>query len=390
MAEPLKEIFNAAAVDWLAGRLASAWADFPAARFKAAVIADLPALELKARVERMAVEMQRLLPADFRKSVKIVTRSLGAPPPAGDGADFGDFRVLACHRFVSLAGIDHADLALGYFAETTQHFSAEFDIRPFIQRDQARVLGLMRQWADDADWRLRRLACEGARPRLPWGLRLAALVNDPKPLFPILEALRDDPIEAVRRSVANNLNDIAKDHPDLLVRYVKPWTQSGDRAPLIRHALRHLVKQGHEGALGLMGVDHTADLRAGRLVLDAKRAAIGDSLGVELIITNAGSAPAFAIVDYAVHHLGASGEARPKVFKWTSLTLAPGESVTLKRRHSLKPVTTRRYYPGRHFIDVRINGRALAKEGFDLIATPDSVKTPVSGTFSGRYRRIKK
>lgn len=389
MAEPLKEIFNAAAVDWLAGRLASAWADFPAARFKAAVLADLPALELKARVERMAVEMQRLLPADFRKSVKIVTRSLGAPPPAGDGADFGDFRVLACHRFVSLAGLDHADLALGYFAETTQHFSAEFDIRPFIQRDQARVLGQMRRWADDADWRLRRLACEGARPRLPWGLRLTALVNDPKPLFPILEALRDDPIEAVRRSVANNLNDIAKDHPDLLVRYVKPWTQSGDRAPLIRHALRHLVKQGHEGALGLMGVDHTADLRAGRLVLDAKRVAIGDSLGVELIITNAGSAPAFAIVDYAVHHLGASGEARPKVFKWTSLTLAPGESVTLKRRHSLKPVTTRRYYPGRHFIDVRINGRALAKEGFDLIAAPDSVKTPVPGTFSGRYRRIK-
>jgi 3-methyladenine DNA glycosylase AlkC len=387
MAEALKEIFNAAAVGWLAERLSMAWPAFPATTFKKAILADLPSLELKARIERIALEMQRQLPPDFKKSVKIVTKALGAPPPAGDGTDFGNFRAWACHRFVSLTGLDHPDLALDYFAKSTRHFSAEFDIRPFIQRDQAHVLGLMRQWAEDADWRLRRLASEGARPRLPWGLRLNALVADPRPLFPILEALRDDPIEAVRRSVANNLNDIAKDHPDLLVAHVKPWAKAEARAPLIRHALRHLVKQGHEGALSLMGVDPAADLRLSRLQLDADAVPIGGSIGIDIHVTNAGTAPAYAIIDYAVHHLGARGEARPKVFKWSTLTLAPGSTVKLSRRHSLKPVTTRRYYPGSHFIDLRINGRMLAKQDFELLAGPDSEKKASPGTFSGRYRR---
>src|SRR5690606_20057483 len=119
MAEPLKEMFNKAAVDWLANALVAAAPDFPAAKFKRAIMADLPALELLARVERITLEMRRHLPADFRKSVKIVTRALGKPLPAGDGTDFGSFRIAPCHRFVAQAGLDHVDLALGYFAQAT-------------------------------------------------------------------------------------------------------------------------------------------------------------------------------------------------------------------------------------------------------------------------------
>jgi 3-methyladenine DNA glycosylase AlkC len=390
MAEPLKEIFNKAAVDWLADRLGNAWSDFPAKDFRRNILADLPALELKARIERIAIEMRDTLPADFRKSVKIVEKALGKPKAAGDGTDFGDFRVLACHRYVSLCGLDHADLALGYFARTTHHFSAEFDIRPFIQRDPDRVLVRMLEWTEDKDWRLRRLACEGARPRLPWGLRLQNLVADPKPLFPIIEALRDDPIEAVRRSVANNLNDIAKDHPDLLVRYLQPWghgPHKASRAPLIRHALRHLVKQGHEGALSLMGVDSKAAFRIDALKLDVKSVAIGDSVGIAVTLTNHGKNAASAIVDYAVHHLGARGELRPKVFKWTTVSLAPGEGIALSRRHSLKPVTTRRYYPGGHEIDLRVNGRVLGKAVFQLLPAPTGAPGPSIKKYSGRYYR---
>ncbi len=265
MAEPLKEIFNKAAVDWLAACLAAASPSFPAAAFRRNVMADLPALELKAGIERIAQEMVRSLPADFARAVKIVEKALGAPPPQGDGTDFGHFRVLACHRFVSLAGLDHPERAMAYFERTTRHFSAEFDVRPFIARDPARILSRMRQWADDADWRVRRLASEGSRPRLPWGLRLVDLVADPAPLFPILEALRDDPVEAVRRSVANSLNDIAKDHPDRLVGYLKDWNKRGSgRAQLLRHALRHLVKQGHPGALSMMGAGSATQIRRRR------------------------------------------------------------------------------------------------------------------------------
>jgi 3-methyladenine DNA glycosylase AlkC len=386
MAEPLKEIFNEAAVVWLAERLAAAAPGFQQKAFVGNILADLHVLELKARIERIALEMQRHLPGDFRKAVKIVEKALGAPPPAGDGTDFGKFRVLPCHRFVSLAGLDHADLSLGYFARATRHFTAEFDVRPFIAREPERVLRLMQSWAQDGDWRLRRLASEGARPRLPWGLRLQALVADPKPLFPLLEALRDDPIEAVRRSVANNLNDIAKDHPDLLVRYLKPWAKVEARAPLIRHALRHLVKQGHEGALEMMGADRQASFRAGRIKLDAKAVAIGGAIGMSVTIGNDGDRPAHAIIDYAVHHLGARGELRPKVFKWTKMTLAPGERVTLARRHSLRPVTTRRYYPGRHEIDLRINGRILARTAFELLPGAGAEEIPGHKEYSGRYR----
>jgi 3-methyladenine DNA glycosylase AlkC len=368
MAEPLKEMFNKAAVDWLAGRLAAAWPDFPAAKFKRAILADLPALELIARVDRIALEMRALLPTDFRKSVRIVTKALGDPPPPGDGTDFGSFRVLPCHRFVAQAGIDHVDLSLGYFGDTTRHFSAEFDIRPFLVRDQARVLRVMQGWADDRDWRVRRLASEGARPRLPWGLRLHSLVADPKPILPILESLRDDPIEAVRRSVANSLNDIAKDHPDLAVEILNDWRGVAARAPLIRHALRHLVKQGHDGALHLMGVDQAAKFQLRDLTLSRTRIPIGGSLGIDFTLRNAGKTAAMAIIDYAVHHLGARGELRPKVFKWKQVELAPGETLALARQHSLKPVTTRRYYPGAHKLDIRVNGRVLAAADFTLTA----------------------
>lgn len=368
MAEPLKEMFNKAAVEWLAARLVSAWPDFPAARFKRAIMADLPALELIARVDRIANEMRATLPAEFTKSVKILVKALGDPPPPGDGTDFGSFRILPCHRFVALAGLDHADLSLGYFADTTRHFSAEFDVRPFLMRDQARVLGVMRRWADDRDWRVRRLASEGSRPRLPWGLRLQGLVKDPRPLLPILESLRDDPIEAVRRSVANSLNDVAKDHPDLAVEILTSWRDRVERAPLIRHALRHLVKQGHAGALAMMGADRDARFKVSALTLADLRPAIGQSLVIDLTLRNSGKGRALAILDYAVHHLGARGELRPKVFKWKQLDLAPGESVSLTRRHSLRPVTTRRYYPGAHKLDVRVNGRVLAEASFELRA----------------------
>lgn len=368
MAEPLKEMFNQAAVEWLAGRLAAASPDFPRAKFTRAILADLPALELIARVERIAVEMRRHLPEDFRKAVKIVAKALGDPPPQGDGTDFGSFRVLPCHRFVALAGLAHASHALAYFRDATRHFSGEFDIRPFIQRNQKNVLAELCRWTSDADWRVRRLASEGSRPRLPWGLRLHALVAEPGPLLPILEALRDDKVDAVRRSVANSLNDIAKDHPDRAVEILASWRAEPSRTALIRHALRHLVKQGHAGALAMMGADPAVNFAIDDMKLSARRVAIGGKIGIALTLRNAGRKRSLAIVDYAVHHLGARGDLRPKVFKWKQLELAPGQTVPLARPHSLKPVTTRRYYPGAHKIDIRVNGRILAEAAFTLTA----------------------
>ncbi len=370
MAGPLKEIFDAAMVDWLAAKIASVAPDFAVADFAAAVKRDLKSLELKARIERIAFALRDYLPPDFPTGLGWLRQALGEPPPPGDGTDFGDFRIMACHRYISLCGLDRPRLAVPALFDLTRHVSAEFDIRHFLAQDLPGTLVQIRRWIKSPDWRQRRLACEGARPLLPWGLRLQALIRDPAPSWPILEALRDDPILAVRRSVANHLGDIAKNHPDLVVARLRDWQDDRQphRAILIRHALRHLVKQGHAGALALIGVDHGAKIALDSFAITPKRPAIGESLVLAAILRNTGRKAQRVILDYAIHHRQARGGFGIKVFKGTEIALAPGASIEFSRRHSLKPVTTRRYYPGRHTIDIRANGRVLGAADFHLRA----------------------
>jgi 3-methyladenine DNA glycosylase AlkC len=96
---------------------------------------------------------------------------------------------------------------------------------------------------------VRRLVSEGTRPRLPWAPRLRAFMRDPRPVLELLEWLKDDPSLYVRRSVANNLNDIGKDHPDLLFATAERWMKDANenRHWIIRHALRSAVKRGDPG-----------------------------------------------------------------------------------------------------------------------------------------------
>jgi hypothetical protein len=216
---------------------------------------------------------------------------------------------------------------------------------------------------------VRRLVSEGSRPRLPWGLRLKALVQDPAPCWPLLRALQDDPSPYVRRSVANHLNDIAKDHPDAVADWLH--THLGGATPqrlaLLRHASRSLIKQGHPTTLAAWGLGQSLQ---GHLILELDNAHVhwGGELVLRIGLSAAPSAaPQLLALDYAVHHMGASGPRPPKVFKGWALTLQPGEHRPLVKRHSLRPVTTRRLYPGAHTVDVRVNGQVLAQAGFELL-----------------------
>ena len=214
---------------------------------------------------------------------------------------------------------------------------------------------------------MRRLVSEGSRPRLPWGLRLQALVADPSPTLPWLQVLQDDPSAYVRRSVANHLNDIAKDHPALVADWLATHLPgaSAERAALLRHASRGLVKAGDAAVLAAWGLG--AAFR-GRLALDVSPTAlaIGDVLAVTLDLQSTASTPQRLAIDYAVHHVKAGGHTTPKVFKGWVIDLAPGERRQLVKRHAMKPVPTRRYHPGAHAVDVRINGQVLAEAGFML------------------------
>lgn len=250
----------------------------------------------------------------------------------------------------------------------TRRFTAEFSIRAFLERDPARTLARLRVWARDPDVHVRRLVSEGTRPRLPWAPRLRAFQRDPRPVLALLERLRDDPEPYVRRSVANNLNDIGKDHPELLVKVCARWARraSPERLAMIRHALRGLVKSGDRRALRVLGYEGGDEVRVtGRI--RPRRIRVGKPCAIELTLENRARSAQAVVVDLAVHFVKADGRTRAKVFKVRSLRLAPGEKASVAKSVSFAQRTTRRHYPGRHRIDALVNGRAVPVGYVDVV-----------------------
>jgi hypothetical protein len=198
---------------------------------------------------------------------------------------------------------------------------------------------------------------------------LHGFVEDPSPLLPVLETLRDDSHEYVRRSVANNLNDIAKDHPDRVVAIARDWLAGDigpDRRRLVRHACRTLVKSGHRQTLDALGYGPPSVLLKA-LDLDGETVEFGQNLFFSADLQSTGSSPQDLIVDYVIHHQKASGTTSPKVFKWTTLRLAAAENTRLTRKHAFRPVTTRVYHGGHHRIEIQANGESLGARHFTLV-----------------------
>jgi len=213
---------------------------------------------------------------------------------------------------------------------------------------------------------VRRLASEGCRPRLPWGIALPAFQDDPSPILPILERLKLDPSESVRRSVANNLNDIAKDTPDVVIGLLRRW-QTHDTQEMrwiIDRALRTLVKKGNPEALELLGYPASPEVEVRNLAVGPETVPMGGEVTFSFEIESRGQTPQNLMIDYVVHLMRANGQLTPKVFKLTRRTLAPGETVRIAKKHSFRPVTTRKYYPGEHAIEVQVNGVSSERKRF--------------------------
>lgn len=366
--EPFKNAFDEAAVRALATRVHGQEPPFPVERFVQQATDGLHALELKARVVQIAAALRACLPGEVPAALQVLVATLG-PPFDPEVANGGSFQVWPLTQFVQDFGLDHPDASLDALHAMTQRFTGEFAIRPFLRLHPVRTLERLEGWVHDPSVHVRRLVSEGSRTRLPWGERLQRFIDDPSPTLALVERLRDDPAEYVRRSVANHLNDLAKDHPERVVDIARRWWEErdhNDRQRLVRHALRTLIKQGHPGALGVIGFG-----AAGRVGLRALRVepsvSLGGALGVEVELHNPGDQPVDVLLDLVVHHLRAGGGWSPKVFKWTTLTLAAGETRRLQRRHPMKVVTTRRYYPGAHRVEVQVNGEVLGGEGFELL-----------------------
>jgi 3-methyladenine DNA glycosylase AlkC len=312
--------------------------------------------------------MADYLPEDRDEALRILTHSLGPPIEESELKGMEVFRYLPHVFFVAEHGLDHFETAMTMQYEITKRFTAEFSIRAYLEHHEHATLARLREWASDPNVHVRRLVSEGSRPRLPWAPRLRRFQDDPAPVIDLLEMLKDDPEEYVRRSVANNLNDIAKDHPDTVVEVARRWWADGDAARhrLVRHGLRTLIKQAHPGALAVLGYDASSPVEVGEVRVTPRTTEIGGSVRVEVDVVNPSEGPGAALADLIVHFVKANGSHSPKVFKGGEFEVDPGGTATFRKTISLKQHSTRTHYPGTHRVEVQLNGATIEGGSFEL------------------------
>lgn len=370
MGEPLKNQFGERIPRSLARQIKTVWPQFRERDFLADALDGYEELELMDRGRFIARALARHLPPNYPEALEILMRSIDERRP-GDQVEGGmaAFFFLPHTCFIAQSGIEHFDESMQAQYRLTQLFSAEFSIRPFIERYETESLALLRTWAVDPNEHVRRLVSEGTRPRLPWGGRLRRFQEDPSRVIALLELLKDDAEIYVRRSVANNLNDIGKDHPDILIRIAKKWMRgaSDERRALVKHALRSLVKQGNPDALELLGFGREARVAIEDVVIRPKRVPKGGKVTIMFGIRSRSRSAQRIIADMRIHFIKANGKASLKVFKLKSIELAGGGRETFRKTVTLADLTTRKHYPGRHFVDALVNGKAIPLGSFVLL-----------------------
>jgi 3-methyladenine DNA glycosylase AlkC len=373
VAEPFKNLIHPALLATTARELLRAWRPFPTERFLELAGNGLERLELKRRVLQVASALAATLPSDFGAAADVLEATLA--PASNDTAiaklqpgpnGLAGWIVWPFTEFVAARGLDHPERALRALHAMTQRLTAEYAIRPFLVRHEALTLRTLRRWLADPSVHVRRLCSEGSRPRLPWGIRLQRFCQDPSPTLPLLTALQDDPSDYVRRSVANHLNDIAKDNPNVVVAWLAQHLPDApkSRLQLLRHAARTLVKQGHPGALRAFGLGQSLRGEA-TFAIVPKAERIGGAVELQVTLRSTAKRSQALVVDYVVHRPTQRGTSA-KVWKGWQLELAAGGQLALQKRHSLAKVTTRQDRPGRHAVDLVINGKVVASAAFEL------------------------
>ena len=357
MAAPFKDRFDVDLVRRLAALLKAGVPGFDEHDFVAAATSDFADLELSQRARAVAAALPAQLPPDPATAIDLIRTSLPDSVAAQRWQSFDSFMLWPLTMYVAEHGQSCFEESMAAQHALTQLFTAEFSIRSFLQQQPQRTLAQLADWTTDPSEHVRRLVSEGTRPRLPWAAQLPAFIADPSPILPLLEPLRDDPSEYVRRSVANNLNDIAKDHPDVARAVTARWlAEDPSRRPLVRHALRTLVKAGDPAALRILGYDGRSPIGVTRMTIQPTSPRIGDRLTVVLELSNPSPSPAAARVDLVVGFARPSGNPRRKVFVGAELELPPGERRTLRRSVSLAQLSTRAVHPGTHTVAIMING----------------------------------
>lgn len=362
MAEPLKNRYKRAFFDSLLQDFeASAYSIDPKSFFDRLFLPQWEAMELKERMRHVTQVLHQVLDKPFAEAIQIMKPVAARQQPSFEHMFFPDY--------VELYGLeedwDTAMNALEYF---TQFSSSEFAIRPFILRDAERTMSQMAAWAQHENHHVRRLATEGCRPRLPWAMALPEFKRDPSPVLPILETLKNDPSEYVRRSVANNLNDIAKDHPEVVLEIAQRWLgQTPETDWIVKHACRSLLKQGNPSALGLFGFGDPALVSVSGLRTTLPQVAIGDDLHFSFSLSHQALSDLRLRIEYGIYYFKSNGKQNRKVFMISENTYTPQETYHFKRKQSFRNMSTRKHYAGPHRLSIIVNGEEQGEIGFRVI-----------------------
>lgn len=363
----LKDGINKNAIKRIATALLSVYPDFASKAFQQACLNGLDSLELKERVHHIITILGKFLPDNFIETAPLLCAikthwNHQHPEDALQG-----FTAWPIIDYVSVYGINHPELALETLKHLTSLFSAEFAIQVFIMQHFDITYPYLEKWCTDNDEHVRRLVSEGTRSRLPWGLRQKQFCVDPSPILPLLERLNNDNSQYVRRSVANNLNDISKDHPQLVIAICQNWKQNASKETLwiIKHATRTLIKSGHQDVFRLLGYTAQPQLNLTSLQTN-KEIQLGNHFHFSFKLCSNSKQTQTLVIDYAIHHAKANGKITIKVFKLKNITLLAGESITLSKKHPFKKINTRTYYTGKHSLEILINGKPYKKADFLL------------------------
>lgn len=364
-------LFNKTRITKMAGEIQAVYPEFDKIKFSKSTIEKFPSLELKERISWISENLRVFLPADYRKATMILVHSLPPPnDPKKKDNDFGEFTYAPYADFVAKNGCMKKDLhfSLQALKEITTRFSAEDAIRYFINAFPEETMQELLQWSKDPHYHVRRLTSEGTRPKLPWAQKITL---SPEKALPILDNLYTDKTRYVTRSVANHLNDISKINPSLVFTTLIRWKKSGKQDAkemdyIIYHGLRTLVKAGNKEAMEFLGHSSNPEVILSNFQITTNPVSVGRYL--EFTFTLTAKKDEHLIVDYVLYFQSKTGKgSNKKVFKIKKVSLKKNQEITISKKHAMrKDMTTRKLYPGKHSIEIQINGKKLAELAFDL------------------------
>lgn len=367
MAELFKNIYSKNFLDSFSVSLEQTLSEFNKVTFVNDIISDnWEEKELKQRMKHIATVLKTYLHNDYEKDVKTIIQIIHQLRINGLKEESIEFMFLP--EFIEMYGLEYFDISMNAIEQITKFTSCEFAIRPFIKKYPEKTMEIMLSWSNHSSYLVRRLSSEGCRPRLPWAMSLPDLKQNPRPILPILENLKNDTSDAVRRSVANNLNDISKDNPDIVIEIAKKWKgQNKETDWIVKHGCRTLLKKANNEILQLFGLENEVDCTITEFQIHSDTIKIGEDLefSFELII-NTNKALKLRI-EYAVYYMKANGKWSRKLFKITENTYNNHVTYKFKRKQSFRNLTTRRHYAGNHKIAIIINGNEIAEKEFGLL-----------------------